>query len=119
MNIKADFFRFLKNKINLFLLALSSFFAVLTFMVSSNAKRPITVVIQNLLATNRSYPTSSKNALLEMLHSADMVLLFMLYLIYSFWLSDFDNGRVKQLFLASGDRFGIYFRKVVTTRGAS
>ncbi|EGP5480181.1 ABC transporter permease, partial [Enterococcus faecium] len=28
MNIKADFFRFLKNKINLFLLALSSFFAV-------------------------------------------------------------------------------------------
>ncbi len=114
MNIKADFFRFLKNKINLFLLALSSFFAVLTFMVSSNSKRPITVVIQNLLATNRSYPTSSKNALLEMLHSADMILLFMLYLIYSFWLSDFDNGRVKQLFLASGDRFGIYFRKVVT-----
>lgn len=114
MSIKADFFRFIKNKKNLFLLAISSFLAVLTFVVSSNAKRPVTVILQNLLATNRSYPTSSSNALLEMLHSADMVLLFMLYLIYSFWLSDFDNGRVKQLFLASGNRFGIYVRKLIT-----
>lgn len=114
MSLKADFFRFIKNKKNLFLLAISAFLAILTFAVSNNTKRPITVILQNLLATNRSYPTSSNNALLEMLHSADMVLLFMLYLIYSFWLSDFDNGRVKQLFLASGDRFGIYLRKVVT-----
>lgn len=113
MNVKADFFRFFKNKRNLFLLALSSFLAVITFIVSSNAKRPVTVVLQNLLATNNSYPTSSHNALLEMLHSADMVLLFMLYLVYSFWLSDFDNGRIKQLFLATGSRFGIYMRKII------
>lgn len=113
MNIKADFFRFFKNKKNWFLLVLSSFLAVLTFIVSSNSKRPVTVVLQNLLATNRSYPTSSYNALLEMLHSADMVLLFMLYLVYSFWLSDFDNNRIKQLFLATGSRGGIYLRKII------
>lgn len=114
MIIKADFFRFFKNKMNVFLLVVSSGIAVLTFLVSWNSKRPVTIGLQNLLGTNGSHPTSFGNSMTEMLHASDMVLLFMLYLIFSFWLSDFDNGRVRQLYLVSGNRFVIYIKKLVT-----
>lgn len=114
MIIKSDFFRFFKNKMNVFLLMVSSGIAILTFLVSWNSKRSVTIGLQNLLGTNGSYPTSIENSMIEMLHASDMVLLFMLYLIFSFWLSDFDNGRIKQLYLASGNRVVIYIKKLVS-----
>ncbi|MGG5463282.1 ABC transporter permease [Clostridium sp. B9] len=108
--IKSEVFK-LKREKNLYIVLL---LIVILFSVISNfTYENVVIGLKNILGTNRVNLNSGSYIMVEMLKSADILILLFLPIISSILMIDFSSGTIKNNIISGYSRSKIYLSKLI------
>lgn len=114
MTFKADLFKLIKLKTTYICMILTIIFSSITVISSYKANSYMALGLQNALGTNCVHVTSMKNIIFQMMHSTDLIIMFLIIMCSVFWISEFDIGTIKLQIMNTKSRSNLLLSKYMT-----